>query len=40
MQLDLERKKLENEKLKREIDLMDQDQQHRCCPADAADATA
>jgi hypothetical protein len=40
MQLDLDRKKLENEKLKREIDLMDQDQQHRCCPADADEATA
>src|SRR5580765_2691167 len=29
--LDLERKRLENERLKREIDLMDKDQQHRCC---------
>jgi hypothetical protein len=35
MQLDLDRKQLENEKLKREIDLMDQDQQHRCCPTEA-----
>lgn len=35
IELDLERKHLENEKLKREIDLMDKDQQHRCCPADA-----
>jgi len=33
MQIELDRKQLENEKLKREIDLMDQDQQHRCCPA-------
>lgn len=33
IELDLERKKLENEKLKREIELMDKDQQHRCCPA-------
>jgi hypothetical protein len=32
--LDLERKRLENERLKREIELMDQDQQHRCCPQD------
>jgi hypothetical protein len=30
--LDLERKHLENEKLKREIELMDKDQEHRCCP--------
>jgi hypothetical protein len=37
--LDLERKKLENEKLKREIELMDQDQQHRCCPADETETT-
>ena len=35
IQLDLERKQFENEKLKREIDLMDKDQEHRCCPADA-----
>ena len=34
IELDLERKHLENEKLKREIELMDTDQQHRCCPAD------
>jgi hypothetical protein len=33
IELDLQRKHLENEKLKREIELMDQDQQHRCCPA-------
>ena len=33
IELDLERKRLENEKLKREIELMDKDQQHRCCPA-------
>lgn len=32
IELDLERKSLENEKLKREIELMDKDQQHRCCP--------
>ncbi len=35
IQLDLERKHLENEKLKREIELMDKDQEHRCCPADS-----
>jgi hypothetical protein len=33
VELDLERKHLQNEKLKREIELMEQDQQHRCCPA-------
>ena len=33
IELDLERKHLENEKLKREIDLMDKDQEHRCCAA-------
>jgi len=33
IELDLERKRLENEKLKRQIELMDKDQQHRCCPA-------
>jgi hypothetical protein len=33
IRLDLERKRLENERLKREIELMDKDQQHRCCPA-------
>jgi hypothetical protein len=35
IQLDLERKHLENEKLKREIELMDKDQEHRCCPGEA-----
>jgi hypothetical protein len=33
IELDLERKKLENELLNRQIELMDKDQQHRCCPA-------
>src|SRR5882762_2274534 len=32
IKLDLERKRLENARLQREIDLMDKDQQHRCCP--------
>ena len=32
IELDLERKRLENERLKRETELMDKDQQHRCCP--------
>lgn len=37
IELDLERKRLENEKLKREIELMDKDQQHRCCPGEEAE---
>ena len=37
VQLDLERKHLENEKLKREIELMDKDQEHRCCPAQTSE---
>ncbi|MEO8433395.1 MAG: hypothetical protein ABI596_00745 [Pyrinomonadaceae bacterium] len=32
IELDLERKRLENERLKRQIELMDKDQQHCCCP--------
>ena len=35
IQIDLEHKHLENEKLKREIELMDKDQEHRCCPSEA-----
>lgn len=31
--LDLERRDLENQRLKREIELMDKDQAHRCCPS-------
>ena len=34
IQLDLERKSLENQLLKRRIELMDKDQEHRCCPKD------
>lgn len=37
IELDLERKRLENEKLKREIELMDTDQDHRCCPVGEAE---
>ena len=32
IQLDLERKKLENQLLARQIDLLDQSQEYRCCP--------
>jgi hypothetical protein len=35
IELNLERKKLENERLKREIELMEKDQQHRCCPPES-----
>jgi hypothetical protein len=34
IQLDLEHKQLENELLKRQIDLLDKSQEYRCCPAD------
>jgi hypothetical protein len=34
IQLELERKRLENEKLKREIELLDKAQNYRCCPSD------
>lgn len=37
IELELERKRLENEKLKREIELLDQAQQYRCCPAGETD---
>lgn len=33
MELDLERKKLENEKLKKEIEILDKSQEYRCCPS-------
>ena len=33
--LDLERKHLENELLKRRIELLDKEQEYRCCPADS-----
>ncbi|MDE2089167.1 MAG: hypothetical protein KGJ12_04005 [Gammaproteobacteria bacterium] len=36
IEIDLERKKLENDRLKRQIELMEKDQEHRCCPAEAA----
>jgi hypothetical protein len=35
IELELEHKRLENERLKREIELMEEDQEHRCCPAAA-----
>jgi hypothetical protein len=34
IQLDLERKALENELLKKKIDLLEKSQEYRCCPAD------
>ena len=33
--LDLARKQLENELLKKQIDLLEKSQQYRCCPADS-----
>lgn len=35
IELDLERKHLENELLKRRIELLDKQQEYRCCPADS-----
>ncbi len=35
MDLDLARKQLENELLKKQIDLLEKSQQYRCCPADS-----
>ena len=40
IELDLERKELENQRLKREIELMEKDQEHRCCPADSKETPA
>jgi hypothetical protein len=34
LELNLERKKLENELLKRQIDLLEKSQEYRCCPAE------
>ena len=36
--LDLERKHLENELLKRRIELLDKEQEYRCCPEDSEEA--
>jgi hypothetical protein len=40
IQLEIDRKQLENDKLRREIELMDHDQQHRCCPGSAEAAVS
>lgn len=37
IELELERKKLENELLKRQIELLEKSQEYRCCPADSDD---
>ena len=34
IQLDLERKQLENELLKKQIELLEKSQEYRCCPDD------
>ncbi|MFC1921167.1 hypothetical protein ACFLYQ_05530 [Chloroflexota bacterium] len=34
IELDLEKKKLENEMLKKQIDLLEKSQEYRCCPSD------
>ncbi len=38
MQLELDRLDLQNKLLKRQIELLDKDQEHRCCPAEATEA--
>ena len=35
MQLELDRLDLQNQLLKRQIELLDKDQEHRCCPKDS-----
>lgn len=35
IKLEQERKRLQNEHLKRQIELMEKDQEHRCCPEPA-----
>lgn len=40
IELELERRALENEKLKREVELLEKAQEYRCCPADAEEPTA
>ncbi len=37
MKIELERKRLENDLLKRRIDLLDQSQEYRCCPEGEAE---
>jgi hypothetical protein len=39
IELELERKKLENELLKRQIELLDKAQEYRCCPQAATEST-
>jgi uncharacterized protein YuzB (UPF0349 family) len=38
--LDLVRKDLENQLLKKQIDLLEKSQEYRCCPADESETTA
>lgn len=38
--IDLERKKLENEMLKKQIDLLEKSQEYRCCPAGSSEEVA
>jgi hypothetical protein len=37
--LDLVRKDLENQLLKKQIDLLEKSQEYRCCPADETETT-
>jgi hypothetical protein len=38
IELDLERKQLENEMLKRQIELLEKSQEYRCCPGESSEA--
>ncbi len=40
IELDLERKQLENDLLKKQIELLEKSQKYRCCPADEEEKTA
>jgi hypothetical protein len=40
MALDLARKDLENQLLKKQIDLLEKSQQYRCCPAGEVESPA
>lgn len=40
IQLDLDRKDLENQLLKKQIDLLEKSQEYRCCPSDSDESTS
>ena len=40
IELDLKRKQLENDLLKKQIELLEKSQEYRCCPADEEETPA